>query len=201
MIQPKKNIVIENKYYQIHYLLTDESGKWLARVRVTRKDTDEYINNGFTLYDHDKEEVIKKVIKKINLSLMPQIEALGVPLEWNTEVRRILSACSNHRNSIFKFSEYCNRSSELKIDEDEFGLEYAKFWQNSIKETSAITYSINKLSSEERLNLLIPPDYVYTDPSDIWSLEELDNRRMIFDYFGNHTNKEKEVHKLQKEKL
>jgi len=195
-----KTIVIDNEYYQAHYLLNEESGRWLARVRVIRKDTNEYINKGFTVYKYRKNEVVQEVISKVTSTFRSEIEGLGVPLEWDSEVRKILVACSKHRKTILNFGAYCE-SLDRKGVKGDFGLEYAKFWRELIIKTSALTCRINKLPPQERLSLLVPPDSVYEDPSDSWSLEEIDNRRMVFDYFGNPTDEEKKVHTAQNEKL
>ncbi len=201
MNSSKKIDVTENKYYQIHYLLSEESGKWLARVRITRKDTNEYVPGGFTVYESDKKNVIEKTLATINDSLMPKIEALGSPLEWDTEVRRILVECAKYRRAILKFGSYCHDCIATQADDEEFGLEYAKFWQRFIKATSILSKRIEELTPQERIDLLISPDSVFENPSDSLSLEDLDSRNMIYGYFATPSEQEKIAHETHLKKL
>jgi len=201
-MNPSEKInVTENEYYQIHYILSEESGKWLARIRITRKDTNEYIRGGFTVYGNEKNNVKEKTLTKINNLLIPKIEALGCPPEWDTEIRRILVECTKHRRAILKFGGYCHDCISTQIDDNVFGLEYAKFWQRLINATSILSKRVEQLSPQERINLLVSPDSVFEDPSDSWSLEDLDSRNMIYGYFANPSEQEKITHETQLKKL
>ncbi len=190
--------VVENQYYQVHYLLSKEGDKWLARVRVTRRDTGEYLNEGFTVYDHGKKNVKEKAADEIASTLIPSIEALGCPPEWDTEVRRILVECYRQRTAILNFRRNCNKEH---AEEGEEGLSYARFWQQLIKDVSVLSYRVEQLNREERLNLLLSPDQVFDKPLERWKLVDWDSRHMIFSYFGNPSRQEVIAHESQLSKL
>ncbi len=192
-----------NEYYRVFCFLSEREGvgKWLAKIRVIRKDTDEYVNAGFTIFDDEKKLVIENATTKINASLMPALEEMGAPPDWDSEVRRVLVCCKKLHSNIVQFGSDCADIIASQGDVDEFWIKYPKFWKQLIKESIALSQRIEMLSTQERIDLLVSPDNVFEDPSDSWSLEDLDSRIMVFDYFANSTTQEKIVHEAQKKKL
>lgn len=191
------------QYYQIICLLSEQKndGKWLARVRVLRKDTKEYVGSGFTIFDYAKETVIKSAIKKTNVSLLPELEKKGVPLNWNSEVRRVLVCCKKIYSDVMDFGCYAADFMSSQKVEGESLARYPTFWKKLIKDSVSLSKKIESLSLIERIDLLTISESSFEDPSDAWSLEDIDLSIFIFDFFANPTDKEKELYELQKERL
>lgn len=190
-------------YYRIIILLSEikDKGNWFAQIRVLRRDTDEYINAGFTVYDNDKDVVMKSAIKRVSESLLPDLEKLGEPSDWNRESRYILLNCKKIHSKIVEFGEYTDETLSSGENVDKYWIDYTIFWKYVIKESIVLSKKIDALNDNEKVNLLVIPDNCLIDPSDAWSLDEIDMRIMVFDYFANPTDQENNVHELQKKRL
>ena len=57
--------------------------------------------------------------------------------------------------------------------------------------------SIETLTKNERIDMLILPDSVFIDPSDPWSLDEQDARIGIIQFFLNPSENEINTHQAQ----
>ncbi len=108
--------------------------------------------------------------------------------------------CARQRRAILRFGSYCFDYVKKKPNREDFGLTYATFWKRFIRDSSALSYRVEQLSSEERLELLTCSERVYEDPSNSWDLEDLDSRHMMFSYFGNPSEQEKSVYETELEK-
>ena len=54
------------KYFKAVCLVSKKNDeKWLARVRVLRRDTEEHIKAGFTIFGNGKESVLSEVDDKV----------------------------------------------------------------------------------------------------------------------------------------
>lgn len=190
-------------YYEIICIISKEknSGKWLAKTRVKRKDTDEYINAGFTALDLDKDKLLQNVETRANTSLLLEIKSLGVPIDWNSEIRHTLLFCKKLNSEIGEFGSYSIDSLFPKKNDERYLSKYSDFWRKIIKETVFLCGKIETLSADARIDLLTLPEYVFEDPSDAWSLDEIDARLIAFEFFLNPSDKEREVHFSQKHKL
>ena len=192
-----------NKYYRIICLLSEkkDAGKCLAQIRVTRKDTGEFINAGFTVFDHGKKTVLESAIKKTSDLLLPELEKMGKPPDWDSEVRYILQLCKKLHSEIVKFGSYSIDILSLGNSVDKYGVEYSVFWKKFIKQSVVLGGKIEALGEKGRINLLELSEDAIKDPSDAWSLEEIDSRIMAFEFFMNPTEREKQVYDMQKKKL
>lgn len=203
MKMDEKINLAENEYYRIVCLFAKKGtdGKWLARIRILRKDTNEYVKGGFTIFDYGKDKVREKVIAEINNSLMPRLIKSGPPTQWNTDVRKIMAYASKFRSSVLRFGNYCEDAISSQDKIDQFGSKYSSFWKRFIKETIALNKMVQQLSTEERISLLVSPEEVFKDPSDSWNLDDLDTRIMIFDFLTDPTKEEKIAHNSQLKRL
>jgi hypothetical protein len=192
-----------NAYFRIVCVLSEkvDLGKWLARIRVIRKDTGEYINAGFTEFDVEKNTVINAAKQKIKDFLLPELDEMGVPPDWGSEIRNILSCCTKLRSTIFEFGSFTIDTLSLADNEDKFSAEYAKFWNKLIKETVALSSKIEALNAKDRIKLLMLPEDVIKGSSNIWNLMEIDARIMVYEFYLNPTDEEQKVHDEQKKRL
>lgn len=161
----------------------------------------EFINGGFTVYEHDKKILIEKMNKQVEETLYPELEKAGAPSDWNDELRPILIKCKNVTKRLMRFGSYSvDHLSELK-DENQYWSNYAQYWQEIIRDTIAVNRMIEELDGNKRIELLTIPDDSLKNPSDGWSLDEIDSRIWVFDFFSCPSEQEKKHHNLQKEKL
>jgi hypothetical protein len=177
------------------------AGKWLASIRATRKDTGEYVKAGFAVSGQNKEEVLKIAIKRVNDTLLPQLDELGEPIEWRTQIRQVILRCKNLKAQIVEFGNYIADGALSGGNVEDYWERYAVFWKKTIKESIALSGNIEGLTEEDRITLLTLPEEALKDPSDAWSLEELDSRIMAFEFFLMPTEREKLVHEAQKKRL
>ncbi|MCP4491932.1 MAG: hypothetical protein GY820_32205 [Gammaproteobacteria bacterium] len=202
MSDDEKIILVENDYYRVFCLLTEQDdGKWLARVRVVRKDTEESVKGGFTVFESNKENALESVNSQVKVKLFPKLEKSGPPSDWDSEVRRTLLLCKKLRSNVFQFGNDIKGFVASCDEEDKFWEKYAVFWKQHAKEAIALSDSIGSLSAEERVELLTSPDSVFTDPSDSRSLEDIDLRIMVFDFFVKPSELEVTIFEKQKNKL
>ncbi|MGH1441210.1 MAG: hypothetical protein ACRBBR_13920 [Cellvibrionaceae bacterium] len=191
------------QYYKIICLISkqNDSAKWLARVRVLRKDTGEYIKAGFTIFDKNKEIVINNVNKRVNESLILELERSGAPPDWNNDVRCALLYCQKLHREIMSFGEYSMDILSSQKNSDGYLSKYAIFWKSITKKSVFLSKKIESLNAKERIDLLTLSEDSLKDPSNTWSLEDIDLRIMVFDFFANPSSKEMEYYDLQKKKL
>lgn len=191
----------ENEFYQIIFFVSEQKddARWLARVRVIRRDTREFIKGGFTVFEHDQRILMKKIKKRVEESLFPELEKAGEPSDWNSKLRKILVKCKALHRRIMDFAGYSNDYKDK--DEGEYFTQYALHWKEVIRETIALNRMIEELDDKERIELLTISDNSLKDPSDAWNLEDIDLRIMVFDFFSCPSEKEKQHHHLQRKKL
>lgn len=196
-------ILAETEYYRVVCVLSErhDTEKWLASIRVIRRDTDEYVKMGFTIFSPNKEDVVNSAMQRATESLLPQLGNLGKPTEWHSRTRHVILRCKKLKAEIVSFGNYIADNVLLGGNTKEYWEKYAVFWKKITKESIALSSEIETLDEEERLGLLILPEDAVNDPSDAWSLEELDSRIMVFDFFLKSTEREKQVHEEQKKKL
>lgn len=192
-----------NEFYQVIYFFSQpkDDSKWLAKVRVIRQDTMEFIKGGFAVYEPDKKILIEKIEKRVKESLFPELEKTGAPSDWNSEVRKILIKCGDSVRRVSTFGRYSEDHRSEQMDEDEYSSNYAGYWHEIIRETVAISRMIEELDAAKRMELLTIPDSSLKDPSDAWSLEDIGWRINVFKFFSKPSEEEKKHHELQLEKL
>lgn len=192
-----------NEFYQIIFFVSEQQidSKWLARVRVIRRDTMEFIKGSFTVYEQDKKILMEKVEKRVEESLFPELEKVGKPSDWNNEIRQILVKCKDVTSRLKSFGHYSIDHLSEQKDKDEYSSNYAQYWQEIIRDTIAVNRMIEELDDKERIELLTISDDSLKDPSDSWSLEDIGVRIQVFDFFSCPSEKEKKHHDLQREKL
>ena len=192
----------KTQYYRVLRVIThyDKADRWVARVRVRRTDTDEYVNLGFMVSGSDKRTVETESADKIRDSLMAQLDE-QVPTEWNSDVRRLLVRCTRLRNKFTKFGAFCSKQITDSDNDDEFYDKYIIFWNMVINESTAISHQIELLGAKDRLALLQSPDSVFEDPSDAWSLLDLDRRDQVYSFFLDPTAAEQQAHEAQLRRL
>ncbi|WP_428634734.1 hypothetical protein [Sedimenticola sp.] len=202
-IDHEEIVLGENGYYRIICLLSEveSEDKWLGRIRVIRKDTGEYVNKGFTVFENSKESVLNIAERKVEKYLLPELVQLGKPTDWNSRVRCVLVKCKKLHQYVLDFGSLSVDIMHSNTEDEDYLVKYSLFWKNLVKETIALSRAIETLNSEERLDLLTLPSDAIKDPSDAWNLEELDLRIMSFDFFSNPTEQERDVHVAQKKKL
>ncbi len=130
--------------------------------------------------------------------LVPKLNALGKPLDWDSEVRKILIAAYKSRRS---FEAFIIR--ELKKPPERDGLldNFGPARQRYLQESINICARLEKLSEGQRIEALTSPDEVFEDPSDGWSLQDLDSRIDIYRYFLNPSQSETDAHQDQLRRL
>ena len=180
-------------YYGVFCLLSEVSaeGKWLARVRVKRNDTEEYINSGFTAYDHEKDVVIGAAKKRTKIELMPELNKMGKPPDWDSETRKILLLCKKNHSGVFDFAQWY--SDGALVEENERARSCVNFCKSLIKDSISISKKIDCLSNFERIEMLTISDAAFNAPSDPWCLEEIDLSILVFDFYSHPTIEETEL--------
>jgi hypothetical protein len=188
----------ENEYYQVHCVLSEDRGvsKWLAKVRVTRRDTGDYVKQGFSIFDADRSEVLEIAQRRAKTTL----RKLARPSDWESAIRQILSSCNRLHSQIVGFSAY-SIDALSSGDVDPYTAKYSEFWRKLIKNGLALAAKVEALTSEERSSLLTIPESAFVDPSDASSLSEIDSRLLVFEFFINPTERETEIHAAQKLRL
>ncbi|MCX7066079.1 MAG: hypothetical protein NTW85_00020 [Methylococcales bacterium] len=186
----------ENEYYKVVCKLSfnTDAQKWMGKIRIQRKDTNEFVKGGFRVFDKDKYIIEGKIIEELNKSMITNFEILGTPFEWKSRGRKVLA-------EIIDYELLLDKIIDGKDNKYKFIRRYDKFSYKVIKETLNITKKIEKLSEKERHGMLIFPETVFLDPSDPWSLDEIDSRSEIIKFFLKPSKLELSIHKTQKDKL
>lgn len=193
---------LESDFFRIVYDIkfNSDAKKWMGKIRIQRKDTDEIVKGGFRVFDEDKSLLEKKIIEKL-ASIKSELIALGAPFEWKNKARLVLISYLKLQLKITKYGVFFDQVIEGKQDEKVFTEKYASFWLEVIEDALAITREIEVLSEKERIEMLVLPESVFLDPSNPWSLDEIDSRGRIIKFFLNPSEKEIYTHKLQTKKL
>lgn len=192
-----------NEFYKILLLVYQpkDDSKWLGKVRVIRLDTIEFIKSGFFVYEQDKEILMEKIKRRVEESLFPELEKAGAPSDWNSEIRKIFVACKDVTSRLMRFGHYSVDHESEQKDEDNYSSNYAQYWQEIIKDIVAVNRMIETLDDQKRIELLTIPDSSLKDPSDAGSLDDIDFRIRVVDFFSCPSEKEKKHHDSQRKKL
>jgi len=120
-----------NEFYQIIFFVSEQTAgpEWLARVRVVRRDSMEFIKGGFNVREHDKKIFMKKIKKRVEESLFPELEKVGKPSDWNSEIRKILVKCKDVTRRLMSFGYYSVDHLSEQKDKDEYSSNYAQYCQ------------------------------------------------------------------------
>lgn len=193
----------QTRYYRVLCCLSkrERKGDWLAHIRVKRKDSEEYVNRGFTTSGIDQKSALEIADNKVRNSLIKELEELGAPIEWASPIRAVLIQCRKVNDSILQFGSYCNEFSPQTGNGNDFIGNYSGFWKKLVKDSYDLIRLIEALSPDDKLSLLVSNDSVFEDPSDSWSLEDIDLRIRVFDFFMDPTDQECSAHKKQLDKL
>ncbi|HRD68403.1 MAG TPA: hypothetical protein PKY50_19920 [Candidatus Competibacter sp.] len=193
---------IKSDYYRIVYNITfnADAAKWMGKVRIQRKDTNEIVKGGFRVFDKEKSLVEEQIIEKMDI-VKTELFSLGVPFEWNNRGRLILVHYLQLRSKIAEYMISCDRVISREEDKKYFSEKYANFWLQIIEDTIEIARSIEVLSAQERVDMLIFPERIFHNPSDPWNLDEIDSRVGIIKFFLNKSEQEINTQKIQIKKL
>jgi hypothetical protein len=192
---------LESEYYRVSYDIqfSKYAGKWIGKVRLRRKDTDEVVKGGFRIVGDDERQLTTAIREKLD-SIKCVINSLGAPLEWKSQGRVVLISYLRLRSKIASYGLLTDKA--IAGSENKEVLEsYSRFWYEVIQDALEITRKIETLSKKERIDLLILPESVFADPSDPWSLDETDSRIGIIDLFLNPSEHELLTHQAQIRKL
>jgi hypothetical protein len=193
----------ETEYFKVtyHMSFSTNAGKWMGKVRILRKDTNEIVKGGFRVIDSERIQVEQKIIEKLNQSMMEHLIALGVPHEWNSKGRLVLVRYLKLRSKITEYGLFCDQVIEGKEDKSLLFDKYGRFWQEIIKEAIDITRDVEKLTNQERIDMLTLPEDIFINLCDPWNLDEMDSRGDIINFFLNPSEQEKNINKLQTDKI
>jgi hypothetical protein len=193
---------LESQYYRMFYEISFNfhAKKWMGKVRIVRKDTDEIVRGGFRVFDEKRHLLKNKMIKKIHSKLQADLKKSGIPYEWKSKKRLVLLSCLDLMDDIVEFSKFCHDTIVSKEDSQNFTGKYGKFWYELIGNTIAITKSIEQLTPQERIEILISPDFVYENPIDPWNFDDLDLRTKIFRFFLHPSEMEIKTYQEQSAK-
>jgi hypothetical protein len=192
---------LESEYYKIVCPIdfNSDAGKWMGKVRIIRKDTNENVNGGFRVFDEKRSLIETKILEKLD-TIKSELLSLGVPYEWNSRGRLILIRYLRLRSKITEYGVCCDRVIAGKEDKELFSIEYTGFLYQIIQDALAITRSIEMLFEQEKIEMLTLPESVFHDPSNSWNLDEIDSRVDIIKFFLNPSEQEIKTHKMQTKK-
>jgi hypothetical protein len=193
----------ETEFYKItcQILFNTNAAKWMGKVRILRKDTNEIVNGGFRVFDNEEIQLEQKIVEKLNQSIKSDLAKLGVPYEWNSKGRKVLVRYLELRSEITEYGLLCDQIIAGKEDKSLLSDKYERFWYEIIEEALNITRDIEKLTEQERLDMLTLPESVFIDPADPWNLDEMDSRGGIINLFLNPSEQEKNITKFQTNKI
>lgn len=195
----------ESEYYRIYSIISfnSDTGKWMGKIRIMRKDTGETVRGGFRAFDEDKKNLEKKLITRSIEKLPDDLAKLGKPYEWQNQGREILLRylalwydIGNYGRKFREAYENVNSTNDTERTEN-----FVKFWNLLLDESVALTRSIESLTEEDRCNMLRLPQFVFDNLSDPWNLDEIDSRLGIYRFILNPSQLEKKTYNNQKKTL
>ncbi|MEQ1543795.1 hypothetical protein [Methyloglobulus sp.] len=195
----------ESDYYRIFSIISfnSDAGKWMGKIRIMRKDTDEVVRGGFRIFDEDKKNLEKKLVSRCLEKLPDDLSKLGNPYEWQNKGREILLRYLALKYSITSFGRSYREAFENvnSMNETERTENFVSFWNLLLDESVALTRSIELLTEEDRCNMLRLPKFVFDNLSDPWNLDEIDSRLGIYRFILNPSQLEKKTYNNQKRTL
>lgn len=194
---------VDSPYYRVIFQMShdDNLDVWVGKVRIRRRDTDEIVRGGFKAVDSIKAVVEEKANIWIGTACVDQLGALGVPYEWSSPVRPILVRYLKLQRSNTKFWLRIDDVFSGKQERTAFSESYSGYWSFVTTESVELTKAIEVLTTRQRVDMLISPKAVFDDPSDPWSLDDIDARVGIFKFFIRPSQDEIHAHKIQLGKL
>ncbi|NOU22599.1 MAG: hypothetical protein HOO93_12610 [Methyloglobulus sp.] len=205
MLIEKELKKIESDYYEIFCKISfnPDAEKWMGKVRIVRKDTGEVVRGGFRVFDENKKNLQKQLVLRCIETLPNELILLGKPYEWQSEGRKILIRYLALMDSIANFGKFYRESvaNNHIADENERTVNFVKFWNLLLDESTALTRSIELLTEEDRCSMLKLPEHVFDNLSDPWNLDEIDSKLGIYRFFLNPSQLEAKIHNSQKRAL
>lgn len=183
------------KYYEVSLQETPiSSNDWQCSLIIRRQDTGEIVPDGcITTYGNNKNLITKELLEIIN----EKREFLTTPPpDWNSKTKSILCRCLTSEQSItgwsILFDDLLSQTNKDKSLSDDF----IDFCIQLIDNTIDIVKNIEKLSAEERKEILSSKEDTYKNHENPYSLDDLQARRAIFKYFLNPSAEEKNAHRF-----
>jgi hypothetical protein len=199
----QEELKVDSPYYRVIFQMSrdDSLGVWVGKARIRRRDTDEIVRGGFKVVDSNKTVVEEKANIWRGTACVDQLGALGVPYEWNSPVRPILVRYLKLQRSNTRFWLRVDDVFSGKQERTAFSEYYSGYWTFVATESVELTKAIEVLTTRQRVDMLISPGAVFDDPSDPWSLDDIDARVGIFKFFIRPSQDEVQAHQTQLAKL
>jgi len=190
---------LSNDYYQFSYSLElKERGVYVGKVLIKRKDTGENVSGGCTKYGDNRESIEKEIFEAM-CSHLPLFSSK--PIDWNSSVRKILAKVVELRAAKINFGMLIESSIEKRDDNKQLCDMYFELSGKVFSDTKWIIREIEKLSADERKNLLTSSEEAYNDPMDPWNIDDLCTRDHVFHFFLNPSQDEIDCHNKHLERM
>jgi len=159
----------------------DETGKvWVGEVLLRRKDTGEEVRGGCLRYGGSEESVKKEIQTHLN----EICQFLSVPPnDWNCRPEKVLANFRGLGKAITGFAVKIQNIAAESDETEEMIDGFFSICTQISDDTIAIVREIEKMTSEERIEILTSDDSVYSDKKDPWNLDDLTSRAQIIKYF------------------
>jgi hypothetical protein len=181
------------KYYSVGINFKGKNDDtWIGEATLIRKDTGEAVLGGCIRCNKDKNKVRKGIIDHLRgISKMLHTAPSG----WNSSVLMVLSQKTRLNRMAMDLALYIEKNISTGIETEVLGEKFFDFYKNVTKETISIASKIDKMSSQERIELLTSKNMVYKNCDDPWNADDLIARYEIFSYFINSSSEERKAHK------
>lgn len=170
-----------DSFYDIRTILTEtESGVWIGRGLVIRKDTNETVG-GTQIRSGDAGETLRLLSE----SLKPIVSALArPPHEWGmTSVRSILMTYKRFNDELTSAYVHLEHRRALgSLSKDELHRTHHMVRDMVRRQTLELVERLERLTEAERLQLVTSAEEVYQHIHDPWNLDDVYARDAIFDY-------------------
>jgi hypothetical protein len=175
------------EYYQVSYeIKQSEDGYWFTMANVTRKDTGEEARFGASGFGKNSDEANSEVfdkIKKISRELSIQ------PKDWDSKGNKILARCLRISDEVTSCGIFIKENVPENVY-DKLDDCFMNLCGYLINEVISIVKDISELSTDERLELLTSKQEVYNEPLDLWHLDDMKARELIYKFFLNPSMEE-----------
>lgn len=168
-------------------------GNWVGRIRTIRKDTGEEWYFGKTIVTTNRKELDARLHIET-----PKVTLLWKkPDDWMAKSRMVLIKYLKLSNQITSFGKIMDNLYAHSITMNEANVAYINFWNELIESTIVLSKDIDLLSENERYDLILSRDDVFSDPINPWNLDDLTGRAEVFRFFTSPSDREKALHAEQ----
>jgi hypothetical protein len=189
---------IKSTYFDIRtFISQSDNGAWIGRIRSYRKDTGENWYYGKTIIAKSQQELELKLDDE-KIKLYP---LLDIPYDWEQKSRKILVRYLRLAEETTRFSSLFLTDDNDHSKVDNVKDKYFELCGFLIDESIFIVGEISALSEEDRCELILSRDHIFSDPTNPWNLDDLSGRLEIFKFFLNPSEKEKDLHEKHRKCL